>query len=579
MDRTSWIVVIICALVLFFYQPVINHYYPPPPPKPVTQQVQKNTPQQPLPQMVMQSPTFVMKVDPATKESATARLENNFVVLDFTTAGAGILNIEFKKHTAAESKQPVEFHVGTKEPILNLSSWDPDYNISSYDITEKTDKSITFRRTLKTGEILTRKYSLGDDYNIDLLQTIENPGTKETNLLPATLFVGYGECLFTNQKDRTYLGGSWYTEGGSFNPHRITEFDPSSWFFLFPKPGQTLIASKTEDRILWASAKNQFFTSIVTPESTPGQSVELRKIKLSMEASGYNIPEAVDVRLTMPGVSLAPGAKTEQKFGIYIGPKEFSRLEALGQHQQRVMEWGWLSFFCKWLLWIMNLIHSVVPNYAVTIILLTILLKALLWYPQGIANRNMKQMQQLSPLLQQIQTKYKDEPEKLQREMLKLYQDYNVNPVGGCLPMFIQLPLFIAFYYMLQSAIELRHASFLWMFDLSQPDTIFNIPLAGLIGVPYFIPVNPMPLLMTATMFVSMRMTPQTPDTANNPMMGVMKFMPLIMLYICYNFSAALSLYWTMQNLLSIFQMYVNLKQPVPQLVKVSKKKKKSFWP
>jgi YidC/Oxa1 family membrane protein insertase len=176
-------------------------------------------------------------------------------------------------------------------------------------------------------------------------------------------------------------------------------------------------------------------------------------------------------------------------------------------------------------------------------------------------------MQLLSPKLKEVQDKFKDEPQRMQEEMIKLYKDYGVNPFGGCLPLLFQMPIFIAFYYMLQSSVELRHASFLWISDLSQPDTLFHIPILG-------IPFNLMPLLMGCSMFWSMKITPQ-PEGSNNPNANMMYIMPFFMLFICYNFSSALSLYWTTQNLLSLAQMYYNLSQPIPKLEKVSQVLKK----
>jgi YidC/Oxa1 family membrane protein insertase len=164
---------------------------------------------------------------------------------------------------------------------------------------------------------------------------------------------------------------------------------------------------------------------------------------------------------------------------------------------------------------------------------------------------------------------------------LKIYKEYGVNPVGGCLPLLIQMPLFLGFYYMLQSSIELRHASLAgtWIHDLSMPDTVYSLqlPLAlPLIGSVFHL--NPMPLLMAVTMYISMHMTPQ-PQGVDNPAQKIIKFMPLMFLLFCYGFASALSLYWTVQNLLSIFQMYINSKTPLPTLeqmkAQVAKKRKK----
>jgi YidC/Oxa1 family membrane protein insertase len=145
--------------------------------------------------------------------------------------------------------------------------------------------------------------------------------------------------------------------------------------------------------------------------------------------------------------------------------------------------------------------------------------------------------------------------------MMNLYREFGVNPVGGCLPVLVQMPIFIGFYVMLQNVVELRGASFLWIHDLTQPDTVAH--LAGY-------DLNLLPILMTATSFLVMRMTPQAAD---NSQMKVMQFMPLVLMVILYNFAAALALYWTINNLISMAQTYINLRRPVPVLKRVPKKK------
>jgi len=225
----------------------------------------------------------------------------------------------------------------------------------------------------------------------------------------------------------------------------------------------------------------------------------------------------------------------------------------LSENRAEVMEFGMFGMVSRLLLWTMNHIHDVVQSYGWAIVILTAILKAILWYPQGMANASMKRMAAVAPVIKEIQEKYKEKPEKLNTEMISVYKDYGVNPVGGCFPILLQFPIFLGFYSMLQTAIELRHQSFLWIHDLSQADTIFTLPLFG-----YDFPVNPMPLIMAATMYWSMHVTPQ-PAGVNNPMLKIMKFMPLMFLAFCYNFSAALSLYWTVQNLLSIVQLYYNI--------------------
>jgi YidC/Oxa1 family membrane protein insertase len=166
----------------------------------------------------------------------------------------------------------------------------------------------------------------------------------------------------------------------------------------------------------------------------------------------------------------------------------------------------------------------------------------------------------LSPKMQELREKYKDDPTRMNQEVMKLYKQYGINPVGGCLPMVIQIPIFFGLFKMLGQAVELRNAKFLWVRDLSQPDTVGHLPLLGW-------PINIIPLCMAATQIWLMQMTPKTGDATQR---RVMMFTPLIFLFICYNFAAALALYYTTQNLFSILQFYQNKNQPMPTLEKVA---------
>jgi YidC/Oxa1 family membrane protein insertase len=153
----------------------------------------------------------------------------------------------------------------------------------------------------------------------------------------------------------------------------------------------------------------------------------------------------------------------------------------------------------------------------------------------------------------------------MNQELMKLYKEYGINPVGGCLPMVIQIPIFFGLFTMLRQAVELRNSSFLWIHDLSQPDTVARLPGIGW-------PINVLPILMALTNVWMMRLTPKSGDPTQQ---RVMMFMPIIFVVFCYNFAAALALYYTTQNLLTILQLYQNRRQPVPTLEKIAAKRKR----
>jgi len=211
----------------------------------------------------------------------------------------------------------------------------------------------------------------------------------------------------------------------------------------------------------------------------------------------------------------------------------------------------------------LNTLHHFLGNYAAAIFALTVIVKGILWPIQNKATRSARQMAALSPKMQELKEKYKDDPTRMNQELMKLYKEYGINPVGGCLPMVIQIPIFFGLFTMLRQAVELRNASFFWIHDLSQPDTVAHLALLG-----FNIPINVLPLIMAATSFWMTHLTPKSGDPTQQRMM---MFTPIIFIVFCYNFAAALALYYTTQNLLTVLQLYLNQRQPMPTLQKVDR--------
>jgi YidC/Oxa1 family membrane protein insertase len=218
------------------------------------------------------------------------------------------------------------------------------------------------------------------------------------------------------------------------------------------------------------------------------------------------------------------------------------------------------------MLTVLHFWYLIFKNYGVAIILLTLMIKAITWPLQSIANHSGKRMQAIAPELKKLQAKYKEQPEALQKETFALYREYNVNPFGGCLPALIQMPVFFSLYYMLQNAVELRGQSFLWVHDLTKPDTVLTLPFMFLGFHPA---LHPLPIMVTLLTMVMMRMTPQIGDPQQAK---IAQFMPLVFLVIFYNFAAALSLYYVINNCVSIIQIYRNLRKPLPELKRKPKK-------
>jgi YidC/Oxa1 family membrane protein insertase len=248
-------------------------------------------------------------------------------------------------------------------------------------------------------------------------------------------------------------------------------------------------------------------------------------------------------RLVFSRLSLQPGEKKTYLLSLYLGPKEISLLEKQGSKLEKVINFGWFDIVAKPLLISLNFFYRFCGNYGIAIILITVIIKILFWPLTHKSFQSMKDMQKLQPEMQKLKEKYKHKKEELNREIMALYKKYNVNPLGGCLPILLQIPVFIALYSVLQDSIELRQANFIsfWINDLAAPD-----------------PTYVSPLLMGASMFYQQKMTPSTADPAQAKMMLMM---PIVFTFMFLNFPAGLVLYWLVNNVLSIIQQfYINKK-------------------
>jgi YidC/Oxa1 family membrane protein insertase len=322
--------------------------------------------------------------------------------------------------------------------------------------------------------------------------------------------------------------------------------------------------------VAWAAVHNQFFALAVMARDKADQMVAHpvdlpppTREELAADPQTKPRPHGHQAALVYNSVSLAPRQAVTREFQIYAGPKEYQTLAKisvqLGNNLEGLMEYsGVFGAVARFLLISMNVLHGLGLNYGLSIIAITIIIKVLFWPLTRASTRSMKRMSELAPQVKALQQKYKDDPAKAQKKMWELYKENKVSPLGGCLPMLLQLPVFIGFYQMIRSAIELRGSQFLWVKDLTQPDTIFVLHALG-----SSFPVNPLPLLYGATTLWQAHLTPVQPGA--DPLQAkMMKYMPLIFLFILYNFSSGLTLYWTVQNLLTIAQMKLTKAKDAP---------------
>lgn len=282
----------------------------------------------------------------------------------------------------------------------------------------------------------------------------------------------------------------------------------------------------------WIAMIQHYFLSAWIPNPQQSHTYSTR-----VTGSGFNI-----AGFTSPAVVVAPGQRGEVGARFYAGPKDQYRLEKISPYLDLSVDYGWLWWIAQPLFWLLTKIHALVGNWGVAIILLTVLIKAGFFKLSATSYRSMANMRRVQPKMQDIREQYADDKQKQSQAMMELYRKEKINPLGGCLPILVQMPVFIALYWVLMESVELRHAPFaLWIHDLSVMD-------------PYFV----LPLLMGASMWFMQKLNPPPPD----PMQAkIMQWMPVMFTFFFLWFPAGLVLYWLVNNLLSIAQQWVITRQ------------------
>jgi YidC/Oxa1 family membrane protein insertase len=294
----------------------------------------------------------------------------------------------------------------------------------------------------------------------------------------------------------------------------------------------------------WIALQDRYFITSIIPAHAQEASMRLYVREDKIIESQYLNPVS-DIR---------PGTQQTYQYSLFFGPKSMQILGEVGHDLSKALNFGFFDILAKPCVWLMNKLYSVIPNYGIAIIILTLLIKIVLWPLGSKSYKSMSEMKKIQPLMKEIREKHKNDKKKMNEEVMGLYRTYKINPLGGCLPMVVQLPVFFALYRMLYQAIELRHAPFfLWIADLSAPDRLFRFPIDHIpfMEPPYGIPV--LTLIMGASMLLQQKMSPPMGDPAQAKMM---MFMPVIFTVIFINFSSGLVLYWLTNNLLSIGQQY-----------------------
>lgn len=525
----------------------------------------------------------------------------------FTNIGGGLARLRLDEHIVDKrSKLNVvinEFGAipigaisdvpGEKTDAVFTAKTDAAANTITFDRVDERQLALSKKFTLPRFDGLKKAEALREEYLLNLDLTFTNRGAQPLAVPPYWLHLGSAAPIHPN--DAEMFIGLNYLRGDAKFGIGENHFVNLTWFaeggFLFWRHGAKRSYPETAEAmkdVRWAAVANQYFCTLATPQVDPkalsaeqvaqrGIGVWARRNAIPPEqwAKARQLPassrqlHAIDGALQMSGFTLEPGASATRSFEVLAGPSEYRRLKQFDTQETEILDFGMFGWISKGLLSSLNWLQSWLGTYWAAICVLTVIIRSAMWPLQNRATATAKKMAALSPKLKEIQERYKDEPMRMQQETGKLWKQYGINPLGGCLPLLVQIPIFFGFYNMLNKAVELRNSGFLWVEDLSQPDTVAHL---------FGIPVNILPLVMAATMFVQMKLTPK----AGDPMQQrIMMFMPLIFIALCYNYAAALALYWSVQNVFSIVQLYVTrdklAAEPTPvEVIPPPSKSKKS---
>ena len=512
-------------------------------------------------------PTVIVEetapVTPSVPEEVVT-LNGGDVTLDVSSHGAVLKRVTLNRYLtnpgkASDSNPPVMLDFANA-PGLELSGL-PGLAINAAWRVARDEggKAVTLSTEAAQGLTLTRRIELLDDYQVKVADSFRNAGADVIRL--GTNSVGIGALGLGASKNNLLSIDSL----PAFVNAKVRHWDKedvtkkfligdaaAGGFGCSGKPSAAGMAERITVPVLepqsWLAIKSRFF---VTGFASADTNVGFTATMIRDTAQQVYALNEVSARVLFDGGVLGQGETLSRNYTLYIGPKQLSLLQKLDNGMDAVMQFGFFTWFCKLLVPTLNFFHKLIPNYGVAIILLTFLVRIIFWPLTHKSTVSMKKMQELQPKLKELQAKFKDNPQKMQQETWALYRENKVNPMSSCLPMLIQIPVFIALFNVLRSSVELRYAPFLWVADLSEPENL----LAGVLPMP----LNILPILMAATMALQSWLTPTAGDPQQQKMMTIM--MPIMMLVMFYTFPSALALYWTVSQVLSILQMMMIRRQ------------------
>ncbi|MDO4221081.1 MAG: membrane protein insertase YidC [Akkermansia sp.] len=610
MDRTAWIVVTICV-VLLGLQWTMNEPQEQPadqpaataPADPAQQAASPVQPAEPAAQPATPvdgaAAPVAQPAAPATDAPAAAKPAQEIAVLEgkdaegnvvaryhFRDVGGSISGVEMVGKAINSTKPELQQNVsinsdpdhGIGTLMFGLAEDRPaTFDTAAYRVVAQDEGSITL--VAQVGELVIRKiYTLkplqqgeqridGNAYAFDLKIDVQNTSAQSMEARNWGLYAG-GACQISTDEPDRY---SYYVtqDNGDFNKESAGSF---SGMFSGTK---ARICTSDFKALEWAGVMNQYYASIIQPAKDSGNGgIYAAPANFKLPVTGETSTNGVQLAVCLPDFTLSPktaemqGGQKNLSYSVFTGPKlnlMLSDMNGEFRKLDRLMDYGILTFLSYPMNWLINLFYGWFGNWGWAIVAMTFVVRGIIWPLYRKSYMSMKRMSLLQPKMKELKEKYPDDQQKVQMEMMKLYQEYGISPMGGCLPMLLQMPIFFAFFWVLLSAAEFRGAEWVgWVSDLSQMDTVCWIPVFG-----YNLPLNVLPILMAASMIIQMHMTPATGDATQ---VKIMRWMPALFFLFCYTYASALALYWTTTNIISIIQTILIRRLPQPELTKVKHK-------
>ena len=510
MDRTGIIVVSLCVILLVAWFGMEQKYAAQMtrPPigtnAPVTAQTQTATaaanavPATPMAATIAASTAPVVSFDTNVPEQ-TIVFTNAQARYTFTSHGGGLKSVELLDYpetislrwkTTTATHAVATLNTRASVPVLAIlgeASLIGDGNF----ILIKTSDGVRAEKAFPNGLRIVKEFHISTNYLVNVTLRMDNLSDQSLPLPTQEWVVGTATPM--GPDDNGYNVGMMWYNGVKNEQISLSYFSTNtSVLFFFPRTPKTEYRDGSSN-VVWAAAHNQFFAVMAMPKG-PATQIVARPVYLPPfpgveQAPGAPPPEGIQTALVYPAQTLGTNQVIERQIVLFAGPKEYRTLARIGEefqnHADLVMNYGGVwGFFAKALLVGMNWLHDVTTlGYGWVIVLFTVIIKMVFWPLTAKSTRSMKRMQMLAPELKALQEKYKDDVQKLTQKQWEMYRKHKVSPMSGCLPMLIQMPVFIGFFTMIRSAIELRGAHFLWVADLAKPDTLFMLP--GLTFIPF----------------------------------------------------------------------------------------------